>query len=65
MPDESDPRIRVAIEECMQRCLAVSWPRFELTSFLQGLEQDHSWSPEEIHTVEEVVAKKLVQQGRA
>jgi hypothetical protein len=65
MPDESDPRIRVAIEECMQRCLAVSWPRFELTSFLQGLEQDRSWSPEEIHAVEEVVAKKLVQQGRA
>ena len=65
MPDESDPRIRVAIEECMQRCLAVSWPRFELTSFLQGLEQDRSWSPEEIHTVEETVSKRLVQQGRA
>jgi hypothetical protein len=65
MPDESDPRIRVAIEECMQRCLAVSWPRFELTSYLQGLEQDRSWSPEEIHTVEETVSKRLVQQGRA
>jgi hypothetical protein len=65
MPDESDPRIRVAIEECMQRCLAVSWPRFELTSYLQSLEQDCSWSPEEIHTVEETVAKRLVQQGRA
>ena len=65
MPDESDSRIRVAIEECMQRCLTVSWPRFELTSYLQGLEQDRSWSPEEIHTVEETVSKRLVQQGRA
>jgi hypothetical protein len=65
MPDESDPRIRVAIEECMQRCLAVSWPRFELTSYLQGLEQDRSWSPEEIRAVESTVAKRLVQQGRA
>ena len=65
MPDESDPRIRVAIEECMQRCLAVSWPRFELTSFLQGLEQDRSWSPEEIRAVESTVSKRLVQQGRA
>jgi hypothetical protein len=65
MPDESDPRIRVAIEECMQRCLAVSWPRFELTSYLQGLEQDRSWSPEEIRAVESTVSKRLVQQGRA
>lgn len=65
MPDESDPRIRQAIDECWQRCIAVSWPRFELTAYLQSLEQDRSWSPEEIHTVEEIVAKKLVQQGRA
>jgi hypothetical protein len=65
MPDESDPRIRIAIDECLQRCLAVSWPRFELTAYVQNLEQDRSWSAEEIHTVEEVVARKLVQQGRA
>lgn len=65
MPDESDPRIRVAIEECMQRCLGVSWPRFELTSYVQMLEQDRSWSAEEIRTVESSVAQRLVQQGRA
>jgi hypothetical protein len=65
MPDESDPRIRVAIDECLERCLSVSWPRFELTSYLQNLEQDRSWSQEQIHTVEEEVARKLVQQGRA
>ena len=65
MPDESDPRIQVAIEECMQRCLAVSWPRFELTDYLQNLGQDRSWSAAEIQTVEEVVSRKLVQQGRA
>jgi len=65
MPDESDPRIRVAIEECMQRCLAVSWPRFELTSYVQMLEQDCTWSAEEIRTVESSVAQRLVQQGRA
>jgi len=65
MPDESDPRIRKAVDECWQRCLAVSWPRFELTDYLQTLEQDRSWSPEDIQTVEQVVARKLVQQGRA
>jgi hypothetical protein len=65
MPGESDPRIRVAVDECLQRCLAVSWPRFELTAYLQNLEQDRSWSSEDIHAVEQVVARELVQQGRA
>lgn len=65
MPDESDPRIRQAIDDCLQRCLAVSWPRFELTTYLQTLEQDRSWSAEDIHAVEEVVSQQLVKQGRA
>jgi hypothetical protein len=65
MPDDSDPRIRQAIDECLQRCLAVSWPRFELTDYLQTLEQDRSWSPEAIHAVEDGVARQLVAQGRA
>ena len=65
MPDESDPRIRQAVDECLKRCLAVSWPRFELTDYLQTLEQDRSWSAEDIQAVEQVVARQLVEQGRA
>jgi hypothetical protein len=65
MPDESDPRITQAVDDCLKRCLAVSWPRFELTDYVQRLEQDRSWSHEDIHMVEEVVVRKLVQQGRA
>lgn len=65
MPDELDPRIRQAVDECLQRCLAVSWPRFELTDYLQTLEQDRSWSAEDIQAVEQVVARQLVEQGRA
>ncbi len=65
MTDHADPKIRAAIEQCMQRCLAVSWPRFELTSFLQDLEQDRNWSREDIEAVENDVAMELVKQGRA
>ncbi len=65
MTDEADPRIQAAIDECLKRCLAVSWPRFELTAYLQDLEQDRAWSHEDIQFVEDDVSRKLVQQGRA
>lgn len=65
MTDQTDPKIKAAIEQCMQRCLSVSWPRFELTSFLQDLEQDRNWSREDIEAVESNVAQELVKQGRA